>query len=173
MLFLSKNKIKIILILIIAITTTIISYPNKPKPKFDIKDSYVVANVIDGDTVEIKSDNKILKVRMLGIDTPETVDPRKTVQCFGKEASDKTKELILNQKISLELDKSQNIYDKYSRILAYIKREDGLFVNEYLIKEGYAHEYTFNIPYKYQKDFKKLEKNARERKLGLWGEKCN
>ncbi len=173
MLFLFKYKLKIILITTIFIVTLFISYSYQPKLKFDIDKQYLVSNVIDGDTLEVKSDSKIIKIRMLGVDTPETVDPRKTVQCFGKEASDKTKELLLNKNINIEIDKSQSVYDKYGRILAYVKREDGLFVNEYLIKEGYAHEYTFNIPYGYQKDFKKLEKEAKSKKLGLWGSLCS
>jgi micrococcal nuclease len=173
MAFLSKYKIKIILIIIIAIVTIFISYQSKPKLKLDINRQYLVSNVIDGDTFEIKSDNKILKIRMMGVDTPETVDPRKTVQCFGKEASDKTKELLLNKNINIEIDKSQSVYDKYGRILAYVKREDGLSINRYLVENGYAHEYTYKIPYKYQKEFKKLEKDAREGKLGLWGSLCS
>ncbi len=110
---------------------------------------------------------------MLGIDTPETVDPRKTVQCFGKEASNKTKELLSNHSVYLETDNSQSLEDKYNRILAYITREDGLKINEYLLSNGFAHEYTYKIPYERQKEFKKLEKEARVNKAGLWGDLCN
>lgn len=166
--FLLKYKVKITLIILIAIFTLIFSF--EPKTKFN---KTTVINVIDGDTFEIKLNNKVQKVRMLGIDTPETVDPRKTVQCFGKEASDKTKELLLNREVILETDKTQSEYDKYGRILAYVKREDGLFINKYLIENGYAYEYTYNIPYKFQKEFKKLEKDAREGKRGLWGLLCS
>ena len=150
--FLSKYRVKIVLIILIAFFTFIFSL--EPKTKFN---KTTVINVIDGDTFEIKMNNKVQKVRMLGIDTPETVDPRKTVQCFGKEASDKTKELLLNREVTLETDKTQSEYDKYGRILAYVKREDGLFINKYLIENGYAHEYTYYVPYKLQKEFKKLE----------------
>lgn len=170
---LSKYKIKITLIIIIAICTSVFSYYDKPTPRFSLNGLYEVSNVIDGDTFEIRYGNKMLTIRMLGIDTPETVDPRKGVQCFGKEASYKTKELILNKKIEIELDKTQSQTDKYGRILAYIKREDGLFINKFLIENGYAHEYTFIKPYKYQKEFKNLEKLAREEKKGLWGLLCS
>lgn len=80
---------------------------------------------------------------------------------------------MLNKNINIEIDKSQSVYDKYGRILAYVKREDGLSINRYLVENGYAHEYTYKIPYKYQKEFKKLEKDAREGKLGLWGSLCS
>ncbi len=166
--FLSKYRVKIVLIILIVVSTFFASL--EPKTKFN---KTTVINVIDGDTFEIKMNNKVQKVRMLGIDTPETVDPRKTVQCFGKEASDKTKELLLNREVTLETDKTQSEYDKYGRILAYVKREDGLFINKYLIENGYAHEYTYYVPYKLQKEFKKLEKNAREGKRGLWGLLCS
>jgi micrococcal nuclease len=170
---LSKYKIKIILIVIIAIITSIFSYYDEPRPRTSLDGLYEVISVIDGDTFEIKDGNKISTIRMLGIDTPETVDPRKEVQCFGKEASDKTKELILNKKVEIELDKTQSFKDKYGRILAYVKREDSLFINEFLVEYGYAHEYTYIKPYKYQSRFKKLEKVAREEKKGLWGLLCS
>lgn len=170
--FLLRYRVKIVLIISIAIITSLASYYSQPESKFDLNGKYEVVNVIDGDTIEIKINNKVKKVRMLGIDTPETVDPRKTVQCFGKEASDKTKELLIDRRISLELDITQYSYDKYGRILAYVKREDGLFINEYLLENGYAYEYTYNIPYKFQKHFKNLENDAKENKRGLWGLLC-
>ena len=113
-------------------------------------------------------------LRLIGIDTPETVDPRKPVQCFGKEASNKAKELLTNKKVRIEKDSTQGERDKYGRMLAYIFRDDGLFYNKYIIEQGYAHEYTYNTPYKYQSEFKVAEKYARENQLGLWSPNtCN
>mgnify|MGYP001023374574 CR=1 FL=1 len=135
---------------------------------------YEIAKVTDGDTVHVKIDGEEVTVRMKGVDTPETVDPRKPVQCFGKEASNKTKELLVGRMVNLIPDKGDiSLFDKYGRVLAYIYRDDGLFVNEYLIKEGYAHEYTYDKPYEMQKNFRDLEKQAREQKLGLWGSLCS
>lgn len=134
---------------------------------------YKVIKVVDGDTFYIQVDNKKLKIRMLGIDTPETKDPRKIVQCFGKEASDKTKGLILNKYVKLENDITQAEYDKYNRFLAYVYLDDNSLLNSKLIKEGYAHEYTYKVPYLKQAEFKNLEKEAREGKRGLWGDKCS
>lgn len=102
------------------------------------------------------------------MDTPETVEPRKPVQCFGKEASNKAKELLVGTKVRLEKDSTQGELDKYGRTLAYIYREDGLFYNKYMIEQGYAHEYTYNTPYKYQAEFKAAQKSAQENLRGLW-----
>ena len=78
----------------------------------------------------------------------------------------------MNHKITLVTDSSQNITDKFNRVLAYVYRDDGLFVNRDLIENGFAYEYTYNIPYQKQKEFKELEKNARIGKIGLWGDIC-
>ncbi|MDY0097439.1 MAG: thermonuclease family protein [Candidatus Dojkabacteria bacterium] len=130
---------------------------------------YYVSRVVDGDTFKI---DKLGTIRLIGIDTPETVDPRKEVQCYGVEASNKAKELLEGKEITLEFDNSQGDVDNYGRILAYVYMEDGRMFNEVMILEGYAHEYTYNTPYKYQNEFKIAENNARESKLGLWGPIC-
>ena len=165
----------------IVIFCAIATYISTPKSKFsyvniskiDSQKLYKVEKVIDGDTVEVLIDQKIIMVRMLGIDTPETVDPRKPAQCFGKEASDKTKELLTGRSATLKGDKTQSIIDKYGRVLAYVYRDDGISINEYLLENGFAHEYTYGKAYQMKKDFKKLEKEASKNKRGLWGEKCN
>lgn len=130
---------------------------------------YQVVEVMDGDTVRVSVDRKIITVRMLGINTPETVDPRRGVECFGLEASKQTKELLTGQKIFLALNPKREVLDRYGRYLAYVYREDGLFVNGELLTEGYAREYTYGSPYSLQKEFKVLEKKARTAKKGLWG----
>lgn len=129
---------------------------------------YKVVKVIDGDTLDVAIDGKTERLRLIGIDTPETVDPRKTVQCFGKEASDKAKELLQNSSVRLEEDTSQDSRDKYGRLLRYVYLEDGTNYNKYMIAEGYAHEYTYQVPYVYQAEFKAAEKSARENNRGLW-----
>lgn len=134
----------------------------------------LVTKVIDGDTIEVMIDGKNEKLRLIGVDTPETVDPQKSVECFGKESSSKANEMLLNKKVKLVGDETQGEKDKYGRLLRYIYREDGVFYNKWIIENGYAHEYTYNKPYKYQTDFKQAEKTARENQLGLWSpEICN
>lgn len=129
-----------------------------------------VTKIVDGDTIKMDIGGTIETVRMIGVDTPEIKDPRKTVQCFGKEASARTKELLENQMVKLEADSTQNDRDKYSRLLRYIYLENGTFINKKLIEEGYAFEYTYQIPYLYQAEFKAAQKLAETNNLGLWNE---
>jgi len=148
-------------------------------PLNDAEKYYPVVKVVDGDTIVVDINGKNETVRLIGLDTPETVDPRKPVQCFGEEASKKAKEILTGKRVRLEMDASQGKLDKYGRLLAYIFLEDGTFFNQFMISEGYGHEYTYNpstgadtypigLPYKYQKEFKEAEKTAREEKKGLW-----
>lgn len=130
---------------------------------------YKVDRVLDGDTFDIKVGFRKITVRMLGIDTPETVDPRKPEQCYGHEASDETKSLLVGHTVRLEFNPNRERLDKYRRYLAYVYRDDGIFLNEFLLKEGFAREYTFGKPYLKQKEFRGLEKAARAAKSGLWG----
>ena len=143
----------------------------KISPASSLKDSgiyYPVVKVVDGGTIAVEMNGKSETIRLIGLDTPETVDPRKPVQCFGEEASKKAKEILTGKRVRLEMDASQGKLDKYGRLLAYIFLEDGTFFNQLMISEGYGHEYTYNLPYKYQKEFKEAEKTAREEKKGLW-----
>lgn len=135
---------------------------------------YAISSVVDGDTIKVNINGAVVTFRLIGMDTPETLDPRKTVQCFGKEASNKAKEILVGKKVRIEKDATQGDVDKYGRQLAYIYREDGLFYNKYMIEQGYAHEYTYNIPYKYQTEFKAAQKSAQENQRGLWSpDTCN
>lgn len=127
-----------------------------------------VTEVVDGDTIKVDRDGKIETVRLIGIDTPETKDPRKPVQCFGAEATQKTKDLLLHKSVVLEFDQTQGERDKYDRLLRYIFLLDGTNVNKTLISEGYAFEYTYNTPYKYQAEFKAAQKDAETNHRGLW-----
>lgn len=148
------------------------SLPASPKPEQTQTQSqftyYSVIEVVDGDTIKINMSGKTETLRLIGMDTPETVDPRKPVQCFGKEASNKAKEILSGKKVRIELDPTQGEWDKYDRLLAYVYRDDGIFYNKYMIEQGYAHEYTYNAPYKYQAEFKAAQKLAQTNQAGLW-----
>lgn len=135
---------------------------------------YPVINVVDGDTIDVLIDEKKERVRLIGINTPEIIDPRKKVECFGKEASSFAHQMLEAKKVRLERDKTQDDRDKYKRLLRYVWREDGFFYNFEAIKLGYAYEYTYKIPYQYQNNFKEAEKTARENNAGLWAsDTCN
>lgn len=129
---------------------------------------YRVVETIDGDTIVADIGGRGAIVRMLGVDTPETVDPRKTLQCYGSEASNRTKELLYGRKVRLVSNPKREGKDRYGRHLMYVYRDDGLFVNEELLKGGFAREYTFGKPYSLQARFRALEKGARAAGAGLW-----
>lgn len=135
---------------------------------------YKVTRVVDGDTLVINMNGTDEKVRLIGINTPETVDPRKTVECFGKEATNRMKELADGELVRLESDNSQGVRDVYGRLLYYVYLEDGQMLNRKMVAEGYANEYTYMTPYKYQQDFRDVQNIARISARGLWSpETCN
>jgi len=136
---------------------------------------FPVVRVIDGDTIVVLINGTDETVRLLGMDTSETVDPRKPVQCFGPEASLETKSLLDGREVSLQSDEAQSDRDKYGRLLRYVFRDDGLFVDEFLVKQGFAREYTyFGVAYKYQTAFRTDQVVARNAGLGLWATStCN
>lgn len=136
----------------------------------DTAEYHPVVRVVDGDTFIVEKEGAEVRVRLIGLDTPESVDPRKTVECFGKEAAEKARALLEGQHVRLEQDPTQDTHDKYGRLLAYAYLPDGLNVAEYLILEGYGHEYTYHFPYGYKEDFEAAEKTAREEKRGLWAD---
>jgi len=128
----------------------------------------LVTKVIDGDTIEIEGGRK---VRLIGIDTPETVDPRRPVGCFGREASSETKGLLEGREVILVKDVSET--DRFGRLLryVYIEREDGfLFINDHLVRRGFAKASTYPPDVKFTEQFLQAEREARETKRGLWGE---
>ncbi len=130
---------------------------------------YKVLHVVDGDTFDVKINGLRKRIRSLGLDTPETVDPRKSVQCFGVEASNKAKEILNSQTVFLEADSSQANLDKYGRLLRYAWLRDGINFSEIMIRQGYAREYTYlGNPYKYQIRFKQAQQEAVGAGRGLW-----
>ena len=124
-----------------------------------------VVRVVDGDTINVEINGKTESVRYIGIDTPETVDPRKPVQCFGIEASKKNKELVEGKMVRLEKDITDR--DKYNRLLRYVWLDNSL-VNQTLVVQGFAKSYSYPPDVAYQSIFVMSEKKAREDKLGLW-----
>lgn len=137
-----------------------------------VQTNALVVRVVDGDTVDVKLDaepNKQYRVRLLGVNTPETVDPRRPVQCFGKEASDFTKKTLNDKRIRLEADPQADERDKYDRLLRNIYLEDGTDFNALLIIDGYAQAYV-SFPQNPQRktELRRLESEAKAAGRGLW-----
>ncbi len=132
---------------------------------------WYILRVVDGDTViAVDHMKKEFRVRLLGVDTPESVHPSQPVECFGVEASEYLKRLLQGKMVQFEQDASQGLVDKYDRTLAYLFLEDGTFINEKIIRDGYAHEYTYTagVPYVHQALFIEAERDAKLQSRGLW-----
>lgn len=130
-----------------------------------------VVRVIDGDTIELSSGQK---VRYIGIDTPETVHPQKAVQCFGKAASAENKRLVEHKTVYLIKDVSET--DRYGRLLRYVylspeASESGM-VNAQLVRGGFAKSSSYPPDVTQQKVFQKLESEAQRATRGLWSSEC-
>jgi micrococcal nuclease len=140
----------------------------KAKPVAVPAGQFLVTHVTDGDTFDVQtSAGKTETVRMIGMDTPETHDPRKAVQCFGEVAAAKSKELLDGKIVRLEADPTDSDRDKYHRLLRFVYLPDGTFVNQYLVQQGYAFAYTV-FPNIHLDDFRAWEKEARDANRGLW-----
>lgn len=137
---------------------------------------FAVVKVIDGDTLDINIPDASAsggqaythtRIRLWGVDTPETKDPNRKPMFFGKEASEFTTTKALNKKVVVHLERDRNTRDKYHRLLAYVQLPDGKFLNEELLREGYAYADTRFKHGLYNK-YKQLESLARSQKKGLW-----
>ncbi len=124
---------------------------------------HLVTRVIDGDTIEIETGDR---VRYIGMNTPETVDPERPIECFGKEASAYNHKLVAGKKVRLVSDVTDK--DKYGRLLRYVYLEDGTFVNLKLVEDGYANVMTIPPNVAKAEEFRKAEQSARDAALGLW-----
>lgn len=121
-----------------------------------------VARVIDGDTIELSTGQR---VRYIGIDTPESVDPRTSVQCFATEAATANRNLVQGKEVRLEKDISET--DRYGRLLRYIWVGDTL-VNDYLVRQGFARSSSYPPDVKYQDQFRQAEAEAQSANRGMW-----
>ncbi len=128
-----------------------------------------VERVVDGDTLVAEVEGRAERVRLIGVDTPETVSPSKPVQCYGKQASDHLKAL-LTPGTAITLVTDAETHDQYGRLLAYVYRHaDGLFVNLELAQDGYASLLTFPPNVAHEPQFARAVDAAHQRRLGLWG----
>jgi micrococcal nuclease len=126
-----------------------------------------VTRVVDGDTINVRINGKEETVRLLLIDTPETVHPSQPVQPFGPEASNYVKDLLNGKNVQLEMDIGKR--DKYGRLLAYLYVDEQM-VNKMLLEKGLARvAYVFEPNTKYIDDFYEIQKQAQQQEIGIWG----
>jgi micrococcal nuclease len=139
-----------------------------PRPDFAMLERLPVVAVVDGDTIKVLRDGEKVTVRLIGVDTPETVHPSKEVEWYGKEASRFLANLLKGEEVWLRRDPAAKV-DRYGRELAYVYRvPDGLTVNVEIIRQGYGHAYTA-FPHPDMEAYRAAEKRARIIGKGLWG----
>ena len=149
-------------------STKILFYGSSTVP---IKTNATVVRAVDGDTLVARFDGeaKDVTVRFLGINTPETVDPRKPVQCFGKEASKHVHALIDGKRVLLVADPQADDVDKYGRDLRNVVLADGTDLDAQLVSDGYAYAYlSFPLNPLRKRELKDLQENAKMAQRGLW-----
>lgn len=133
----------------------------------------VLLRVVDGDTLEASVSGNTKKIRLIGVNTPEVVDPRKPVECYGLEASNFVKTYFSQREktLLLEKDDSQQSEDRYGRLLRYVySKSDLQDIGKLLISEGYAYEYTYSTPYARQSEYRQAQSGAELGQKGLWGD---
>jgi micrococcal nuclease len=134
----------------------------------------IVLKVVDGDTIDIRDDNRgRLRVRLLGIDTPETKKPGFTVGCWGPEASKFANDTMLGQRVALIPDLTQDRTDRYGRTLAYLDKADGWDYSVEAARAGAAHSYIYHgHPAVRANEIAVAEQEAKIAGRGLWGPPC-
>jgi micrococcal nuclease len=163
-----KKLVGLIVALLIAALTPLVA-KNLPDTKLPPPPSgyYHVKEFADGDTITVDMNGTAEKIRFIGVDTPETHDPRKAVQCFGAAASEFTKNFIGKQPVRLDADPTNTNRDRYNRLLRYVYLQDGSLVNAEIIKQGYGFAYT-SFPFTKLEEFREYQKQAQDKKIGLW-----
>ena len=149
------------------LSRSLAAFFNPPDSAVTSPDIEYVQRVVDGDTLLFGTGER---VRLIGVDTPETKHPNKPVEQFGKEASAFTRRMVEGKRIRLEYDPSnaaRGHKDQYGRTLAFIFLEDGTLLNAEIIRQGYGHAYTL-FPFSRMEEFRRLESEAREARRGLW-----
>lgn len=164
----TKKLINLILSLLILLAGTFIARNAEIQTPVALQaGTYRVAKFDDGDTIVVDMNGKNETIRFIGVDTPETHDPRKAVQCFGMAAADFTKKLIGDSPVKLEADPTNTNRDRYNRLLRYVYLPDGTLVNAEIIRQGYGFAYL-SFPSQKSDEFRKLQTEAREANRGLW-----
>jgi micrococcal nuclease len=175
-----KTKIILIIaglvILAVAIWGLIYFIPKIHLPTA-IKDSvqtpgfYKITEVVDGDTIEVNMDGTLERVRLIGIDTPETKQPNSPVECYGETASNFAHQLMDGQSVRLEADPINTNRDRYDRLLRYAYLADGTFYNSEVIKQGYGFAYL-SFPFSKSDEFAGYQAEASQAQRGLWAGQC-
>lgn len=175
----SKRRLKRAIVTLLVLATSTLVYYLQSHPEVQQAASpnqvmgviqpgyYRVTSAADGDTIKVDMNGKTESIRLIGIDTPESVKPNSPVQCYAREASDFTKKTLSNKTVRLEVDPTGDNRDRYDRLLRYAYLEDGTLWNQALIEQGYGFAYL-SFQFTKQADFAAAQAKAQTSKIGLW-----
>ena len=151
-----------------ACSSSTTSLPPAPTAPGGVVANGIVERVVDGDTVVVRFDGDVESVRLIGIDTPESVKPNSPVECFGKEAAAFTVTL-LPKDTPVRVERDVEARDDYGRLLGYVIRaDDALFVNAEIVRHGYAQPLTIPPNVAHVDEFVHAARDAEAADLGLW-----
>ena len=131
---------------------------------------FTVTKIVDGDTIDIDigdGTHQSTRIRLWGVDTPETKKPGTAIMYFGPEATEFTSKLTAGKEVTIYLDTQNRTRGKYGRLLAYVQLADRRFLNELLLLEGFAYA-DLRFRHSFYHKYIQLESTARSRKRGLW-----
>ena len=156
----------LLLAAVVVLVVTVVT--RRDQPRATTLGRAEVVRVVDGDTIRVRLDGRTERVRYIGVDTPESVEPGTPVQCYAKRAAAANAALVAGRSVRLVGDVERR--DRYGRLLAYVYREpDGAFVNAQLVREGYARTLTIAPNVAHARQFAQLAQTARRSGRGLWG----
>lgn len=170
-----RARLFLLVLILLLVAATIYAFKTSP-PKLPLFGSspsasqpgfFKVLESADGDTIVVDMSGTQERVRLVGVDTPETHHPDKPVQCFGQAASNFTSELLDGKSVRLESDQQSTNRDRYDRLLRYVYTESGELLNKKLITEGYGFAYT-SFPFDKSTEFRMAEDQAKQSGVGLW-----
>lgn len=157
----------------VVVLTALAAAASMPTATADPAVTATVLRVVDGDTVDIRDDVRgRLRIRVLGIDTPETKKPGHTVGCWGPEATEFAKGALLGQRVAIVYDATQGLHDRFGRTLAYLIKGDGWNYSVEAARAGTAHAYVYDTPVEKHDEIAAAESEARAAGRGLWGAPC-
>jgi micrococcal nuclease len=158
----------------LAVALTLLIAPVDVSSADPVAATAVVLKVVDGDTIDVRDEVRgRLRIRVLGIDTPETKKPGYTVGCFGPEATAFAKVNLLDQRVAVQTDPTQDSTDRYGRTLAYLVRPDGWDYSVEVVRAGFALAYIYNDdPVERYPAIAAAQQEAENAGRGLWGAPC-
>lgn len=161
--------------LIVASTAACSPIAQSPAEPIAYTPTATVLRAVDGDTVDVRDDARgRLRVRILGIDSPELHKPGWSVGCYAAQAADFATQNLTGRRVAVTPDPGQDLHDKYGRTLAYIIRDDGWNYSVEAVRSGMAHPYVYgHNPVSIYPDITAAEAEAKAARAGLWGPPCN